>query len=143
MSERIVELTVRLSASPAVVFPYFTDPELYVRWQGIKAELDPRPGGLYRVWMDDQTVARGEYVHVDAPHKVVFTWGWENDSSVPPGSTRVELTITPDADGSMLLLRHFGLPNDAAAAMHTEGWKHFTALLEVAVRPDDDKSAPS
>lgn len=49
---------------------------LEAQGQGVKAELDPRPGGVYRVWMDADTVARGEYVEVESPRRVVFTWGW-------------------------------------------------------------------
>lgn len=131
--ERVVELNVRLPAPPADVFPYLIDPQLYVRWQGVKADLDPRPGGLFRVWMDEATVARGEYLEVLPPSKVVFTWGWENNPAIPPGSTTVELTIAADGDGSILTLRHFGLPDDAAAAMHREGWTHFTERLVSAV----------
>ena len=37
------------------------------RWQGVRAELDPRPGGVFRVWMDANTVASGEYVEVEPP----------------------------------------------------------------------------
>ncbi len=131
--ERVVELNVRLPAPPADVFPYLIDPQLYVRWQGVKADLDPRPGGLFRVWMDEATVARGEYLEVLPPSKVVFTWGWENNPAIPPGSTTVELTVAADGDGSILTLRHFGLPDDAAAAMHREGWTHFTERLVSAV----------
>jgi hypothetical protein len=31
---------------------------------------------------------------------------------VPPGSTTVEITLTPDGDGTILRLRHLGLPNE-------------------------------
>ena len=62
-----IELQVRLSAPPEKVFLYLTEPERYVKWQGVKAELDPRPGGVYRVWMDAETVASGEHVEVEPP----------------------------------------------------------------------------
>jgi uncharacterized protein YndB with AHSA1/START domain len=140
--ERVIELRIRLGAPPAEVFGFFVDPERYVRWQGIKAELDPRPGGVFRVWMDAGTVARGEYVSVEAPRKVVFTWGWENDPALPPGSTTVELTLDPDGDGTLLTLRHSGLPDDASAAVHEEGWVLFTGRLEVAVRGEDPGPMP-
>ena len=132
-----VELQVRLNVPPEEVFPYLTEPERYVRWQGVKAELDPRPGGVYRVWMDANTVASGEFVEVERARRVVFTWGWEGNESVPPGSTTVELTLEADGDGTMLSLRHTGLPDGAAAAMHEEGWRHFTTRLALAARRAD------
>lgn len=128
-----IEIQVRLNASPEEIFLCLTEPELYVRWQGVKAELDPRPGGVYRVWMDADTVASGTFVEVDPARRVVFTWGWEGNQGVPPGSTTVELTLEPDGDGTVLSLRHTGLPDGEAAAMHEEGWRHFTAQLALTI----------
>ena len=62
----VVEREVRIAARPETVFEFFTDPEKMVLWKGRQASLDPRPGGIYRVEMGDQIVARGEYVEVDA-----------------------------------------------------------------------------
>jgi uncharacterized protein YndB with AHSA1/START domain len=138
----VVELQVRLGAPPDEVFLYLTDAERYVEWQGVKAELDPRPGGVYRVWMDADTVARGEYVEVDSPKRVVFTWGWEGNAGVPPGSTTVELTLEADGEGTVLSLRHTGLPDGEAAAMHEEGWRFFTERLAVATRGEDIRPMP-
>lgn len=128
-----IELQVRLNAPPEEVFLFLTEPERYVRWQGVKAELDPRPGGVYRVWMDADTVASGTFVEVDPARSVVFTWGWEGNQGIPPGSTTVELTLEPDGDGTVLSLRHTGLPDGEAAAMHEEGWRHFTAQLATTI----------
>ena len=138
----VVELQVRLGAPPDEVFLYLTDAERYVEWQGLKAELDPRPGGVYRVWMDAETVARGEYVEVEPPRRVVFTWGWEGNDGVPPGSTTVELTLEADGDGTILSLRHTGLPDGEAAAMHEEGWLFFTDRLAVVMRGDPGPISP-
>jgi uncharacterized protein YndB with AHSA1/START domain len=132
-----IEVQVRLNASPEEVFPYLTEPDRYVRWQGVKAELDPRPGGVYRVWMDANTVASGEFVEVEPTRRLVFTWGWEGNESVPPGSTTVELTPEADGDGTVLSLRHTGLPDGEVAAMHEKGWRHFTARLVLASRRMD------
>ena len=43
------ELEVRIQAPPETVFEFFVDPEKMTRWKGTEAELDPRPGGRYRV----------------------------------------------------------------------------------------------
>jgi uncharacterized protein YndB with AHSA1/START domain len=130
----VVELEIRLDAPPEDVFPYLVDPERYVQWQGVRAELDPRPGGAFRVWMDALTVASGEYVAVEAPVCVVFTWGWEGSDEIPPGSTMVELRLRPEGDGTVLTLRHTGLPDERSAIMHREGWASFTDRLGLVVR---------
>jgi len=43
------ELEVRIEARPETVFEFFVDPDETSRWKGSSAELDPRPGGTYRV----------------------------------------------------------------------------------------------
>ena len=71
----VLEREVRIAASPETVFSFFTDPDQMVRWKGKAATLDPRPGGIYRVDMNGSDIARGEYVEVEPPSRVVFTWG--------------------------------------------------------------------
>ncbi|MGH3007760.1 MAG: SRPBCC family protein, partial [Gaiellaceae bacterium] len=100
----IVEREVRIAARPETVFEFFTDPDKMIQWKGRKAELDPRPGGIYRVDINDRAVARGEYVEIDPPRRVVFTWGWESEGeghAVLPGSSRVEISLEPDGEGTI------------------------------------------
>ncbi len=40
----------------------------------------------------------------------------------PPGSTLVEVTLTPDGDGTIVHLRQLGLPDDTARHQHADGW---------------------
>jgi uncharacterized protein YndB with AHSA1/START domain len=120
---------VRIAAPPEVVFSYFTDPARMVNWMGVAALLDPRPGGTFRVEANGRDVVIGEYVEVDPPHRVVFTWGFEGaDPFVAPGSTRVEVTLERDGEGTLLTLLHHGLAADASDA-HAEGWTHYLARL--------------
>lgn len=132
---KVVELQMRLEAPPASVFRFLVEPERYVRWQGVHAELDPTPGGVFRVVMDTGDVALGEYVEVDPPRRVSLTWGFEGNDLLPPGSTSVEITLEPDGDGTLLSLRHEGLPDDATRAVHEEGWRLFTGRLAEAAAP--------
>ncbi|MFI5041186.1 MAG: SRPBCC domain-containing protein [Acidimicrobiales bacterium] len=130
--EHTVEREIRIEASPETVFAFFTDPARMVAWKGIDAKLDPVPGGTYRVDMNGRDVARGEYVEVDPPNRVVFTWGWEADGNpVPPGSSTVEVTFRPDGAATIVRLVHRDLPIGAEAP-HAEGWDHYLARLAVA-----------
>jgi uncharacterized protein YndB with AHSA1/START domain len=128
-----VDIERHIAAQRDEVFVYLTDAAKYTRWKGQHAELDPRPGGIYRVRMGPDAVARGEYLEIEAPSRLVFTWGWEGSSDVPPGSTTVEITLREDGDGTLLRLRHTGFPSDADASVHREGWGLYLArLTEVA-----------
>lgn len=133
-----VEREVRIEARPETVFPFFTDPERMVRWMGTAVEVDPRSGGIYRVNITGGRIARGEYVEVSPPHRVVFTWGWETDESpVRPGSSTVEVTLTPDGDHTIVRLVHSGLPSGESANAHSVGWDHYLPRLEVAAAGGD------
>jgi uncharacterized protein YndB with AHSA1/START domain len=141
----VVEREIRIAARRETVFEFFTDPEKMVVWKGRDADLDPRPGGMYRVEMADRIVARGEYVEVDPPSRVVFTWGWEQASgakAVPPGSSRVEVTLDPDGDGTLVRLRHLDLPEEARE-LHGQGWDVYLARLEVAAAGGDPGPEPA
>lgn len=118
----VLEVTVHIAAEPATVFPYFTDPQRYAQWMGRSADLQPVPGGTFRVTMRDGVEAAGEFVEIDPPRKVVFTWGWTHERAVPPGSTRVVVTLTPELDGTRVVLRHYGLPDGQQRAGHHQGW---------------------
>jgi uncharacterized protein YndB with AHSA1/START domain len=124
-----LEVEVRVEARPESVFRYFVEPDLYVRWQGSRAELDPRPGGRYRVQMEDGSVASGEYIEVDPPRRVSFSWGWEGKQDLPPGSSTVEVTLEPDGDATVVRLRHTGLPTDEWRRVHRDGWVSFLGTL--------------
>jgi uncharacterized protein YndB with AHSA1/START domain len=143
-----VEREVRIAARPETVFEFFTDPEKMIRWKGRRAELDARPGGTYRVEINDQAVALGEYVEVDPPGRIVFTWGWEGQESgqgehaVPPGSSRVEITLEPLGDGTLVRLRHLDLPADARE-IHGQGWDLYLGRLTAAASGGDPGPDPN
>jgi uncharacterized protein YndB with AHSA1/START domain len=142
----VIEREVHIDASPQTVFEFFTDPAKMVRWKGTQATLDPRPGGVYRVEMNEQVIAVGEYVELDPPNRLVFTWGWEGDyASTPPGSSTVEVTFRPDGDGTLVRLVHTDLPSAEAAEAHAVGWDQYIARLVIAAAggdPGPDPHAP-
>jgi uncharacterized protein YndB with AHSA1/START domain len=123
---------VLIAAPPDVVFPYFTDPGRIVEWMGVAALLDPRPGGTFRVQANGRDVVLGEYVEVEPPSRVVFTWGFEGSQPViEGGASRVEVTLEREGDGTRVVLLHHGLPERTRAA-HDEGWAHYLARLTSA-----------
>ncbi len=125
----VLEREVRIAARPETVFEFFTDPVKLIQWKGIKATLDPRPGGIYRVDINGRDVARGEYLEITPHSRVVFTWGWEGEGSpLPPGASTVEISLIAEGEGTVVRLRHLGLPDDQRA-VHAEGWDHFLPRL--------------
>ena len=101
----------RIQASPETVFGFFADPRRWLQWQGLEAELDPRPGGVFRMNVRGDGWAVGRFLQVDPPRRIVFTWGWEIERSpLPPGASVVEVELIPQGDGTLVRLTHRDLP---------------------------------
>ncbi|HUY64582.1 MAG TPA: SRPBCC domain-containing protein [Acidimicrobiales bacterium] len=138
----VIEQEIRVQAAPAEVFPYFTDPAKMRRWQGVDHTLEARPGGVYRVDMNGTMVASGTFIEIDPPRRVVFSFGWEGEGQpVPPGSSTVEVTLTPDGDGTVVRLVHRGL-GDEALSSHGEGWEHYLGRLSAVAGGSDPGPDP-
>ena len=129
MAELVREIMIE--ATPDTIWPFLTDPARHVEWMGTTAELEPRPGGAYRVLVAGQHDAVGEFVEVVAPERVVFTFGWADEGNpVPPGSSTVEITLQPEGDKTRVRLVHRGLPAGAGGAdAHGHGWAHYLDRL--------------
>jgi uncharacterized protein YndB with AHSA1/START domain len=138
----VYERTLTIDASPETVWEFLVDPDKLMRWKGINADLDPRPGGVYRCEVIPGHTARGEFVEFDAPHRLVFTWGWDGQEGVPPGSSTIEIELATDGEGTSLRFVHKDLPSAEAVASHAHGWDHYLPRLEVAAGGGDPGEDP-
>jgi uncharacterized protein YndB with AHSA1/START domain len=128
----VYERTLAIDASPETVWEFLVDPEKLMSWKGINVDLDPQPGGIFRCEVIPGHMARGEYVEVDKPNRLVFTWGWDGSEGVPPGSSTIEIDLATDGAGTSLRFVHRDLPNAEAVASHAHGWDHYLPRLESA-----------
>jgi len=138
-----LEVTTHIARPPEVVWPYLTDSHRYAQWMGTEVTLAPTPCGLYRVHMREGIEARGEFVELDPPHRLVFTWGWQNHPVVPPGSTTVEVTLQAIDDGTLVRLTHRGLPDPVSVAHHRQGWESYLHRLTLAATGGDPGPDPN
>jgi uncharacterized protein YndB with AHSA1/START domain len=138
----IYERTLAIDASPETVWGFLVDPEKLMRWKGINADLETQPGGIFRCEVIPGHIARGEYVEIDKPNKLVFTWGWDGSEDVPPGSSTIEIELASDGEGTSLRFVHKDLPNAEAIASHAHGWDHYLPRLETAAGGGDAGEDP-
>ncbi|MGH2756442.1 MAG: SRPBCC family protein [Actinomycetota bacterium] len=133
---------IDIDAPPETVFEYLTDPVKLARWWGLDPEIDPRPGGIYRVrFLGGRVTASGEVKEIIPGRRLVHTWGWEGEwSPIAPGASTVEITLTPRGAGTHLELRHSGLRD--TAEFHRTGWDHYLARLGTATTGADPGPDP-
>jgi uncharacterized protein YndB with AHSA1/START domain len=133
----------RVAASPATVFSFFADRDQWLRWQGVEAAIDPRPGGLFRMNVRGDGFASGRFVEIEPDRRIVFTWGWETpDSPVRPGSSTVEVELIPDGAETIVRLVHRDLPPEAFES-HRQGWQHYIGRLASRAAGEDPGPDPA
>ena len=145
-TETTVERTIAIDASPETVWQFLVDPEKTTAWWGLTASFDPRPGGAYRIEVIPGHTASGEFVELDEPRRLVYTWGWEagggGANPVPPGSSTIEIELVPEGAGTVLHFAHRALPSSDAADSHAKGWDHYLERLAIAARGGDPGPDP-
>ena len=136
-----IQREVTIDADAATVFAFFTDPERLMRWIGVAAELEARPGGMMLVEVIPAAVARGEFKEVVPVSRLAYTWGWEGREKVPPGSSLIEVDLTPKNGSTIVRFKHSGLPPEEVPA-HRDGWNHYLNRLVIAAAGGDPGPDP-
>ena len=139
----VIERT--FAAAQARVFEAWTSPEVLRRWWGAgpdwtspAVEIDLRPGGRYRLSMQDPSgVVRsvgGEYVEVDPPRRLVYTWTWESHGAENDAATLVTVEFREVTPGqTAVILTHTGFADGDRRDLHREGWELCIANLATRV----------
>jgi uncharacterized protein YndB with AHSA1/START domain len=132
--------SIDIAATQDEVFDYFVRPELLVRWMGDFARLEASVGGLFSVDINGVLI-RGHFVRLERPNLIEIAWGEAGNAAMPPGATRLVVSLAPHASGTRVTLEHSGLvPGEAKK--HAIGWPHFIDRLAVAARSGDAGADP-
>lgn len=141
MVDNALEIRRMLPAPPERVFAAWTDASRLARWMSpvghARVDANPRPGGRLRVVMvgDGREIEHvGEYVEVEPPHRLSFTWSSPYTGSEP---SLVTVDLVPADGGTQLTLRHERLP-DGAAASHGDGWGSMLERLAGLLGPHEE-----
>lgn len=121
-----IEIRRRLLAPIAEVFRWWTEPDRLREWMSptgsVEAEVDLRVGGALRIVMSGHGAVIehvGEYLEIDPPRRLVFTWASVFTGAQP---SLVTVELEPDGDGAtQLRLVHAQLP-ETAVVSHRDGW---------------------
>ena len=112
----IATVTGLFSVPPERVFEAFLDTKMIGRFmfgpeireeEIVSLENEPRVGGSfnYVVRRQEKIVTHtGEYIEIERPHRLVFTWAVKEDPANI--QSRIDLEILPVIDGCELTLMH-------------------------------------
>jgi uncharacterized protein YndB with AHSA1/START domain len=133
----VVQRETHIAAPRASVFAFLTDPDKIVQWMGTEATTEMHPGGLYLLKGVGSAAARGTFREVVPVHRLAYSFGWEANDEVPPGSSLIEIDLIEQDGGTLLRMTHSGLPNEATRASHDKGWGHYLDRLTNAAAGRD------
>ncbi len=137
----VVQTSIVIEARPETVFGIVSDPAGVSRWLDGEASFEPRAGSAFKIAFPQfDTVIEGQVAEIEPHERVAFTWGVAEGPQaewLPPGSTRVEISLTAEGAGTRVELRHSGLPTDAEVAQHDAGWRFHLSRLSLFANRDD------
>jgi len=133
MSSEPYRGSFELPASTSTVFAHLTSADLLPGWWPDGAETDPVPGGTYHLWWDGPGWhLRGEYLEVEPPSRLVYTWKWSHEK-LPV--RRVEMDLVIAGSGATRLEIEHDSGTDEERQGYSDGWDFFLGQLrEVLAR---------
>ena len=147
-----LSLSRQINAPIERVFNAWTEADMLCRWFGpenftvSRIDIDCRTGGSYKIELlspDNTPILHwGEYIVVDKPNQLVFTWILENQdcqgSAGKKGNTLVDLKFTPiNNHATEILLIHEKLPDKESYEGHLFGWESSFQSLQSILSESD------
>jgi glutathione S-transferase len=125
-------MTRRFAAKRELVFAAISQAEHMQQWMCPadfsvpNATADVRVGGRFHIHMvspeGNHFKVGGEYLVVDPPRRLIFTWTWEPGHTMPNIETTVSIELTEKNGETLLTMTHMGLPSEEERASHEFGW---------------------
>jgi uncharacterized protein YndB with AHSA1/START domain len=138
MDVHTVQVTRMITAPAERVYGLWTEPAKLCRWWGphATADVDLRVGGAWRLGMDypgaGPMFAGGVYQAI-GPVRLAFTFAWEGEGGA---GSDVTVDLIPRGTLTELVLTHEGLPTEADAANHRQGWSDCLDRLVAVAQAD-------
>jgi uncharacterized protein YndB with AHSA1/START domain len=135
--EKLIVTSFYPGASPALLFKYWTQPELLRQWWPPEADVDARPGGQYHLsWPSMEWNLRGTYTAFEPGRTLAFTWQWDHEPHTP--GREVTVTFEPVGDvGTQLTVTHgaytVSTKDQEERSGHLDGWIYFLTRLHDAL----------
>lgn len=135
-----VKLDIHFQSSAADLWNAWTDPYLVKKWFGsdpagtvLHAMTNVKPSGIFSVTFADsdgtQHTCTGTYSDIKLHVQLSFTWEWKSE---PGHVSRVNVSFTPDKEGTLMKFEHSNLHPDSLHG-YQGGWKRTFEKLKSAL----------
>lgn len=131
MSQKLphrLDRTLVIQAAPETIFSFLTETPKWASWWGAGSSIDPTPGGALTIRYPDGTEALGTVVEVQAPERIVFTYGYASGKMIAPGASLVTIALAPIGAATRLTLTH-EFAEAETRDMHVQGWRYQLSLF--------------
>jgi uncharacterized protein YndB with AHSA1/START domain len=118
-----LDRSVEIQARPGTVFRFFTDSARWAKWWGAGSSIEAHVGGKVLIRNPGGIEVLGEVLEVVPAERIVFTYGFATGKPIPPGSSRVTISLEPCEAGTRLHLVH-EFPEAAVRDDHVQGWRY-------------------
>jgi uncharacterized protein YndB with AHSA1/START domain len=123
-----IDRDLLIKATPDIVFTFLTETPRWAAWWGAGSEIDPRPGGRMKICYPGGREVTGEIVEVDAPTRLVFTYGYVDGQMIEPGGSRVTIELQAVGAATRLRLTH-EVASEPVRDAHVQGWRYQLSLF--------------
>jgi len=116
-----IKLDRTIPAPPGEVFDAWLDPRIPgTLWhENEKLIFDPTIDGLWYLLSSKGTPHYGRFIEIDRPGRLQHSWMSRHTLGE---ESLVTVTFQKKGEGTLMTLRHSGLPNDDMARAHETGW---------------------
>jgi len=118
-----LDRSILIRAPRATVFSFFTDSSRWAAWWGTGSTIDPVVGGTVHIRYPNGIEAGGAVLEIEAPDRIVFSYGFASGTPMPLGASRVRITCEDEAGATRVRLHH-ALADAAARDEHVQGWRY-------------------
>ncbi|GBF41546.1 hypothetical protein LPTSP2_08230 [Leptospira ellinghausenii] len=153
MSPQVIKLEREINADLNRIFQAWLNADHLSRWflsgENISIEsvfIDPRPGGKFTINMslDGKIFPHtGEYITIEEPHKLVFTWcshATDNRETLVTVTLKdiskktSDTNVTANQPRTLVTLVHEKLISDIEIKNHNHGWTNVLEALDLWFR---------
>jgi uncharacterized protein YndB with AHSA1/START domain len=128
---QVLRIERTFDAPAEEVFDAWTSPEVIERWfrpgrdwKAPSAQVDLRVGGMVRVVMrapdGSEEGAGGEYTAIERPHRLAFTWTFDDD---PSNQQMIELEFSERDGVTTVLFVNSNISHEKRRDEQYDGWQ--------------------